>query len=160
MGVHVGVKGLSLSDHMDLQLISWNVRGMGNKDKRVAIRKGLRGRNLNILVLQETKMMVMLDPVVKEVWGKVSKCWLSLPSWGASGGILLMWNEDSVEVLDHEIRAFSISVRCRKINGGEEWVFSGVYGPVLLREVEEFMGEMDNVRAREMDNVRARWNLS
>lgn len=46
----VGVKGLSLSEFMDLQLLYWNVRGMGNKDKRVAICKGLIGcvaRNKN-----------------------------------------------------------------------------------------------------------------
>lgn len=26
---------------MDLKLISWNVRGLGNKDKRVSVNKGI-----------------------------------------------------------------------------------------------------------------------
>lgn len=132
---------------MDLQLISWNVCGMGNKDKRVGIHKGLMGQNPNMLVLQETKTMDMSDQMVEEVWGKSSKYWLALPLWVASSGILLIWNEDKVEVMDHKIGAFSISVHCKTKNGLEDWVYSGVYESILSREVDEFLGELDNVKA-------------
>lgn len=74
------VKGLSLSDLMDLKLLTWNVRGLGNMDKRVAICKDFNGVFSDILVLQETKVEAMSDQFVREIWGKPSKYWLALPS--------------------------------------------------------------------------------
>lgn len=92
--------------------------------------------------------MDMTDQIVKEVWGKSSKRWLALLLWGALGGILMIWNEDKVEVVEHEVGAFSISVHCGKINVLEDWVNCGINGSVIAGEVDEFLGELDNVKAR------------
>lgn len=54
---------------MDLKLLSWNVRGMENKEKKVILNQNLMGSIPDILCLQETKIQVMSDRVVKEVWG-------------------------------------------------------------------------------------------
>lgn len=48
---------------MDLKLLSWNVREMGNRDKRVIIHQ------MDIFCLQETKIQLMFASFVKEVWG-------------------------------------------------------------------------------------------
>lgn len=133
---------------MDLRLLSWNVRGLGNHDKRVAICKDINSYLSDMLVLQETKREIMSDQFVKEIWGKASNQWLALPSWGALCGILMIWNGARVKVLEHEVGAFSISVRCRMVNMLEEWVFTGVYGLVLGSEVDAFSGELDNAKAR------------
>lgn len=57
---------------MDPKILSWNVRGLGSKDKMIIICKSLIGIHPDILVLQETKHGDMLDLIVKEVWGKPS----------------------------------------------------------------------------------------
>lgn len=64
--------------------------------------------------------------------------WLALPSWVASGGILLLCDVDKVDVLDHEIGAFFVFVRCRLKWNVEDWVFVGVYGPNVRFEVDIF----------------------
>lgn len=64
----------------------------------------------------------------------------------------MIWNEEKVEVLEWEVGAYSISIRCKMVDGEDEWVFSGVYGPVLSWEVDDFFGELDDVKAR--------WNLA
>lgn len=74
----------------------------------MTICKDFAGVGPDILVLQETKIEVMSDLIVADVWGSYSNDWLALPSWGASGGILLIWNANKVEILDHELWAFSI----------------------------------------------------
>lgn len=58
-----------------------------------------------------------------------------------------MWNVDTLEVLDHEIGAFSIPIQCKLVDELEEWVFSGVNGPTLYSEVEDFLGELNDIRA-------------
>lgn len=73
--------------------------------------------------------------------------WLVLPSQGASRGILTDWDVDRVEVLEHEIGAFSIAIRCRLKWSVVEWLFVGVYGPVLGVEVDFFLGELDDIKA-------------
>lgn len=89
--------------------------------------------------------------MVKEVWGLRPSKWLVLPSWGASEDILMVWDVNRVEVLDHEIGAFSIAIRCRLKLSLVKWVYVGVYGPVLGVEVDSFL--------RELDDMKARWDL-
>lgn len=52
-----------------------------------------------------------------------------------------------MEVLDHEFGAFSISTRCRLKWKVEEWVFVGVYNPTVRSEVDNFLQELDDVKA-------------
>lgn len=51
-------------------------------------------------------------------------------------------------MLEYEIGAFSVSIRCRLKGYLEELVFSGVYGPNLRSEVDGFLGELDDLKAR------------
>lgn len=81
------------------------------------------------------------ESVVKEVWGHWPFEWLALPSRGSSGGILLIGDKDRIEVLEHEIETFSISIRCRLKSMLVELVFVGVYDPTQRDEVIHFLGE-------------------
>lgn len=70
---------------------------------------------------------------------------------GASGGILVIWDEGKIEVLEHEIRALSVSIRCKLRSFNKEWVFVGVYGPLRRKDVDDFFVELDDINGR--------WNL-
>lgn len=37
----------------------------------------------------------------------------------------MIWNDDMLEVMEHKVEAFSVSSRCRMVEGFEEWIFSG-----------------------------------
>lgn len=112
---------------------------MGNRDKRIVINQNMLGANPDLLCLQETKIQEMNDKVVKEVWGDRPYAWMALPSWGASRGILLIWDVDKVDVLDHKIGAYSVSVRYKlKMESGVLGV-SGVYDPNIRSEVDDFL---------------------
>lgn len=132
---------------MNLKIIFWNVRGMTNRDKRVVIKQSIACAFPDILCFQESKIQSMSDALLKEVSGLRPFNWLVLLSRGASGGILTVWDVDRVEVLEHEIRAFSIAIRCRLKWSAVEWVFVGVYNPVLGVEVDSFLGKLDDIKA-------------
>jgi exonuclease III len=53
------------------KIISWNVRGMNEYEKRIKIRRRLREWKADIVCLQETKMEVINIEVVRSVWGCV-----------------------------------------------------------------------------------------
>jgi endonuclease/exonuclease/phosphatase family metal-dependent hydrolase len=75
---------------MNLRLISWNVRGLNQGCERLKIRILLRQWKADIICLQETKMELISNNIVRSLWGCQFLDLCYLPSSGASGGILLM----------------------------------------------------------------------
>ena len=75
---------------MNLRIVSWNVRGLNEQDKRLWVRNLIRKWRANIVCLQETKMELNNRCTICSLWGGQHVDWLYLGSMGASGGILLM----------------------------------------------------------------------
>jgi hypothetical protein len=72
---------------------SFNVRGLGSRVKRKKIADLVRTEKLDFLALQETKMEVISDSLVHNLWGNSDCCWAFVPSVGSSGGILSIWRK-------------------------------------------------------------------
>lgn len=60
-----GKKRVICQVSMDIKILSWNVRRMGNRDKRVTINQNRV--NPDIICLQETKIKMMNDRLMKKV---------------------------------------------------------------------------------------------
>ncbi|OVA00023.1 hypothetical protein BVC80_8593g15 [Macleaya cordata] len=75
---------------MAINIISWNVRGMCNSDRRGEMRRAARGWKPNILILQETKIKNWTDRMVNQIGDFGDFGWFFLPSRGRSGGILML----------------------------------------------------------------------
>jgi hypothetical protein len=114
---------------MQPKIISWNVRGMNEYEKRIKIRRRLREWKADIVCLQETKMEVINIEVVRSVWGCVHVDWIYLGARGASGGILLMWDRRVVEKIEDCVGRYVVACLFRSVTENWEWAFAGVYGP-------------------------------
>ena len=114
---------------MNLNLLSWNVRGLNDRVKRARICNLLYLWKADVVCLQETKLMAVTQGLIRSLWRCRYVDWLSLDSVGASGGIILMWDKRVVDRVDVAIGNFSVSCRFREVATGFEWAFSGVYGP-------------------------------
>jgi hypothetical protein len=75
---------------MNLKILSWNVRGLNDRDKRHQVRHMLKMGKDDAICLQETKMDLITRGIVRGLWSLPQVDWLYLGSDGASGGILLM----------------------------------------------------------------------
>ena len=75
---------------MNLKIISWNVRGLNERDKRLRVRNLIRNWRLDIVCLQETKMELITRVVILSLWGGQHVDWSYLGYCGASGEVLLM----------------------------------------------------------------------
>jgi hypothetical protein len=114
---------------MNLNLLSWNVRGLNDRVKRARICNLLHLWKADVVCFQETKLMAVTQGLIRSLWRCRYVDWLSLDSVGASGGIILMWDKRVVDRVDVAIGNFSVSCRFREVATGFEWAFSGVYGP-------------------------------
>jgi exonuclease III len=75
---------------MKPRIISWNVKGLNNRDKCLRVSSLPRDWKADIVCLQETKLQGMSHNIVHSLWGLSSVDWCCLDSNGALDGILIM----------------------------------------------------------------------
>ncbi len=130
---------------MNLKIVSWNVRGLNDSDKRLRVRNLIRLWKADLICLQETKMGYFDRKLIKSLWGSPHVDWISLGSNGASGGILLMWDKKVLEKIDEVHGYFSLSCKFRTVASQFEWVYTWVYGPNIDRERGFFWDELSGI---------------
>jgi exonuclease III len=114
---------------MKLKILSWNVRGINELDKRLRIKGLIRDWKVDLVCLMETKMEVITREVVRSLWGCQHVDWCFMGASGASGGILIMWDRRAVEKVDDCVGRYTLAVSLRNVDDNFLWAFWGVYGP-------------------------------
>jgi exonuclease III len=77
---------------MDWMVLDWNVRGLNDKDKRLAVYNKIDESNYSIVCLQETKCQSFDHSFIRSFCPKIFDRFAFSPSIGASGGIIVLWN--------------------------------------------------------------------
>jgi hypothetical protein len=113
---------------MKHRILSWNVRGLNDRDKRLRISNLLRLWKVDIVCFQETKLVSILNCLVQSMWGCPYVDWYHVDSRGASGGIFLMWDCWVVSRIDSCLGRFVVACHLRNVEDGLVWAFAGVYG--------------------------------
>lgn len=83
--------------------ISWNIRGLNGRIKKTSLRKLITTHNPDFVFVQETKMDLLSPKIVKSLWNDPDIEWLFSPSMGNSGGLLLMWKSNFLQISSHQI---------------------------------------------------------
>ena len=131
---------------MRVKIMSWNVRGANDPDRRKIIRNVIRFQRVNLVCLQETKIQNMTAAVARSLGVGRIYDWRALNAEGSAGGILLFWDKKIMELVDSETGLFSISCLFKMVEGGVLWMFSGVYGLVERNLKEIFWEELGSIR--------------
>ena len=127
---------------MKIKILCWNVRGINDFEKRKLIKGVVRNQKPDLVCLLETKVKEMSLQMVKSVGVGRFLNWVLVDARGAAGGLLLFWDNRVLENLEVESGGHSISVQFRNYADGFSWIFSGVYGPVISSENEDFWEEL------------------
>ena len=132
---------------MNLKILFWNVRGLNDKGKRLCIKNLIHDWQVDIICLQETKLELITDSIVRSLWQCRYVDWLFLGSSGASGGILLMWNSRVVEKIEGAVGYFSVSCKFKNVEDHQVWMFTGVYGPNINSDRRLMWDEFVGIRS-------------
>ncbi|XP_058746178.1 uncharacterized protein LOC131619053 [Vicia villosa] len=81
-----------------MNIVSYNIRGGGNSLKRKRIQECLKKGAADICFIQETKIQDMNDNLVGSIWGGCNVGWSAKNSQGFSGGMLVLWKKEVIEV--------------------------------------------------------------
>lgn len=87
--------------------------------------------------------------IVRSIWGNTFVDWVHLEPLGASGGILLMWDRTVVEKVEEAVGEYSITCKFQNTEDDLNWVYSGVYGPIIdgnIRQLWEELAGLDSWR--------------
>ncbi|WKA02253.1 hypothetical protein VitviT2T_020466 [Vitis vinifera] len=131
---------------MKLKLLSWNVRGVNEKEKRKIIKTFIRNQRVDLMCIQETKIQSMSEGVARSLGSGRFLDWRALDASGTAGGILICWDKRTLEIMDWEEGQFSLSCRFKNVDNGMVWVFTGVYGPFTKEEREWLWEEIGAIR--------------
>lgn len=88
--------------------------------------------NRDVVVLRKSKISVVGSKLVKFVWSSCYFGWAALEAYGSSSGILLMWKDNTIMVIDSIHGQFTISILCKTNASFSCWII-GVYGPLSYR---------------------------
>ena len=80
---------------MKIKILSWNVRGVNDRNKRSSIKALIRAQKVDLVCLQETKMSQMSLGVVRSLGVGRFLDWGVLNARGAAGGVLVFWDKKS-----------------------------------------------------------------
>ena len=133
---------------MKLRILSWNVRGLNNSRKREVVKNFLRDWKGDVICLQETKLDLVDQKIIRSLWGNVYVGWEALNAVNTAGGIILMWDKRILEKVDVRIGGYSVSCQWRSLEDGFVWTSTGVYGPNLDSARSFFWDELRLVRDR------------
>ncbi|RVX19375.1 putative ribonuclease H protein [Vitis vinifera] len=125
---------------MKIKILSWNVRGANDSEKRKIIKSIIKSNKVDVVCLQETKIKDMSTGIVRSLGVGRHIDWRAINSKGAAGGVLVFWDNRVIDLLEVEEGMFSVSCLFKNCMDGMRWVFTGVYGPVCRRDRESAVG--------------------
>ena len=88
----------------------WNPRGIGEDVKKNFIRNAISDHKLYFLGLQETKKSSFSAADFDRINGRADFSWITVPSVGIGGGMLLGVNNSFLDVIDSEVGVFFIKL--------------------------------------------------
>ena len=87
---------------MKIRVVSWNVRGVNDGEKRKIIKALLRMQKAYLVCLQETKVKGMSCDFVRSLGTGRFLDWEAVSATGAFGGILIFWDRRMLQLIDKE----------------------------------------------------------
>lgn len=107
---------------MSNNLLSWNMRGSGDKGKEMLLRRKIRKERLLVVAIQETKSQMVTDKQIKHLWGNRQCEWTAIPTQGRSGGTLTIWDTKKVKLVSKLEGAYSLLVEFINIEDNVQWI--------------------------------------
>ena len=81
-----------------MNILSYNIRGLGRGIKWASIRYLVGKQRIDLLCLQETKRESMDKVVCKALWGQSDYDWEWVPADNTAGGLLCVWDNSNFRV--------------------------------------------------------------
>jgi hypothetical protein len=135
----LGLSCLPMSQH-NCKILSWNVRGLNEVDRRDSVQELVRDTGSTIVCLQETKLTTIDDATILRTWGQNFLNNIAvLPANGSRGGILLAASNDFFSLSQVYTTSHTVLAMITMKADNSAWWITGVYGPQSSAEKLVFL---------------------
>nr|CAB3463513.1 unnamed protein product [Digitaria exilis] len=126
-----------------LTILSWNVRGLGDKRKCDNVRLAFPCPLPSISCLQETKLTAIDQFKAASILPRpLSSSFNFKPSSGSSGGLLTAWDPNHLVLLSYPTDRYSITTSFRSTAANTEFAVTNCYGPCVHAEKQAVLEEL------------------
>ncbi|XP_073360120.1 uncharacterized protein [Aegilops tauschii subsp. strangulata] len=123
------------------------MRGLNSGAKRSAIHSVISSDLPVIACLQETKLDIVIPPLVSKTLGPSFDAFFYLSMAGTCGGILLAWHTSELVISNLIIGANHITTSVSSLSVEHPFWLTGVYGPQAEADKMSFLQDLQDVRA-------------
>uniref|UniRef100_A0A7N0VBW2 Endonuclease/exonuclease/phosphatase domain-containing protein n=1 Tax=Kalanchoe fedtschenkoi TaxID=63787 RepID=A0A7N0VBW2_KALFE len=141
-----------------MKAISWNIRGLGRSEKRLALRKLIQDHSPSLLLIQETKTASMNAEIIQSFWGQSSISWASSDSIGRAG-TLKVGNIRCVIAnifapnSECQRRSFWDFLHSKWVKFGYPWMAGGDFNSVLRMEERRGLDSVNPATRCHFDSI-------
>src|SRR3954464_3503479 len=117
----------------------WNVRGLNSEARQRAVREKIEESRCAIICLRETKCTSIDQSFIHALCPRRFNQFSFVPSRGASGGILTIWNSSIFDGLLVDSQDFGLVTKFTSKHNAKTWTLVNVYAPCEQHSRDNFM---------------------
>lgn len=110
-------------------VLCWNIRGLNSPEKHQALSNAINDSGCAIICLQESKMQMFDASSLKAICPRRFDQFAYIPSRGASGGIIMIWNSSIFSGRVFLSEPFALGVEFTSTQSAHQWKLVNIYGP-------------------------------
>jgi exonuclease III len=134
-----------MSHNRTWKILNWNLRGINSEKKWLSLAGKIEESACDIICLQETKREHFDIDYIRKFCHKKFNKFEYLPSIGASGGIIIIWNGALFNGHIEFQNEFSISVKFSSNLSSNKWILTNIYGPSHSDKKSQFLEWFANI---------------
>jgi exonuclease III len=127
------------------KILNWNLRGINSEKKWLALANKISESNYDIVCIQETKRESFDDQYLRNFCPKKLNKFEFIPSVGASGGIIIIWNGSLFNGEVDFQNEFSLSIKFTSNLSHDSWFLTNIYGPCTAERKAIFLDWFANI---------------
>lgn len=135
---------------MNLQLMTWNARGINSRHKRDILHDLIVQFKVDIVLIQETKKEHFSNRILNSISTRLD-IWHWLPSVGRSGGILFGGDSNKIRIIKVTQHRFCLDVQMENKIDSKISQITVVYGLVDRKLKRDLWKELDSLRNEELE---------
>ena len=111
------------------KVLCWNVQGLNSAARQRAVREKTEDSQCVVICLQETKYETIDHNFIRSFCPRRFDQFVVVPSRGASGGILTIWNSTIFVGMLVDTQPFGLVIQFTSTHNVESWTLVNLYGP-------------------------------
>jgi exonuclease III len=126
-------------------VLCWNIRDLNDKSKQLALMNAINISGCSVVCLQERKKSHFDLAFIKSCCPRRFDDFVYIPSDGASGGLIIIWDSLVFAGMIMHCEKFDVSVHFTSVHSSQSWTLVNIYGPCSGDSRGEFVQWLFNL---------------